>query len=65
MPRQANQPIKVTVSDPDSGEVFEERVVSNDYVLITAGNRYLKSINQMGKTHMLAVAVLKPGEVLE
>jgi hypothetical protein len=54
------KPVKVTVSDPDTGQVLEERVVANDYVLITAGNRYVKSIQVMGRTHMLAVAVEKP-----
>jgi len=49
--------VKVTVTDPESGEVLQERVVSNDYVLIVAGNRYLKSHQIMGSTHMLAVAV--------
>jgi hypothetical protein len=49
--------VKVTVSDPDTGEVLEERVVVNDYVLLTVGNRYLKSMQIMGRTHMLAVAV--------
>lgn len=49
--------VKVTVTDPETGEVLQERVVSNDYVLIVAGNRYLKSHQVMGSTHMLAVAV--------
>ena len=53
-------PIKVTISDPDTGKVLEETVIRNDYLLVTAGNRYLKHIQIMGKTHMLAVAVAKP-----
>ena len=53
------KPIKVTISDPETGKVLEERVVMNDYVLITAGNRYLKNIQTFGQTHMLAVAVKK------
>lgn len=53
------KPVKVTVSDPETGEVLEERVVSNDYCLVTAGNRYVKSIQVMGRTHMLAIAVQK------
>lgn len=32
--------IKVTVTDPDTDEVLDEQIVENDYVLITAGNRY-------------------------
>ena len=49
-------PVKVTVSDPETGKVFEEKIVSNDYVIICNGRRYLKSVQVMGKTHMLAVA---------
>lgn len=52
--------IKVTISDPNTGKVLEERIVQNDYVLITAGTRYLKSTQIWGRTHMLAVAVQKP-----
>lgn len=52
-------PVKVTVSDPETGKVLESRVIGNDYCLITAGNRYVKSIQQMGRTHMIAVAVEK------
>lgn len=52
-------PIKVTISDPDTGQVLEEKVVSNNYVLICAGNRYLKSMQIWGRTHQLNVAVDK------
>lgn len=47
--------IKVTVSDPDTGEVFEEKTVANDYVLICAGDRYLKSWQVWGATHQLNI----------
>lgn len=50
------KPVKVTISDPETGAVLEEKMVANDYMLITAGRRYLKSIQIMGRTHMLAVA---------
>lgn len=53
------KPIKVTISDPDTGAILEERVVANDYLLVTVGNRYVKSIQIMGRTHMFAVAVAK------
>ena len=53
--------IKVTISDPNTGNTLEEKIISNDYVVVTAGNRYIKSINIMGKTHMIAVAVAKQG----
>jgi len=52
-------PVKVTVSDPETGKVLEERIVDNDYALICAGKRYVKSIQIMGwrqPTHMIAVA---------
>lgn len=52
-----NKPIKITISDPETGDVLRERVVANDYCLITAGNRYVKSLQVMGRTHMIAVAV--------
>lgn len=52
-------PVKVALSDPETGETFEERIVRNDYLLVTVGNRYVKSLQVMGKTHMIAVAVEK------
>jgi hypothetical protein len=59
--RQHEGPIKVTISDPTTGEVLVERIVENDYMLITVGNRYVKSLQTMGRpgraTHMIAVAV--------
>lgn len=54
-----DKPVKVTVSDPETGQVLQERVITNDYVLVTAGNRYVKSLQVMGRTHMIAVAVDK------
>lgn len=59
---QYQKPIRVTISDPETGAVLKEKTVANDYVLITAGNRYVKSIQIMGRTHMVAIAVEKPGE---
>lgn len=56
-----NGPIKITVSDPQSGEVLEEKLLENDFLLICAGDRYLKSSQRMGKTVMLAVAIRKQG----
>ena len=55
----ANGPVKVTVSDPITGEVLEECIISNDYVLVTTGNRYVESIYLLGRTHMITVAVQK------
>lgn len=59
------KPIKVTVSDPETGAELESRIVANDYVLICAGNRYVKNVQAMGRpgrmTHMIAVAVNHPG----
>lgn len=51
-----NKPVKVTVTDPDTGEVLGEVVVENDYVLICAGNRYLDSTQaHVNDTHVLTV----------
>lgn len=55
-----DKPVKITISEPDTGKVLEERICQNDYCLITAGNRYVKSLQIMGRTHMIAVAVAKP-----
>lgn len=56
-----DKPVKVTISDPETGDELESRVVANDYCLICAGNRYVKSVQIMGRpgraTHMIAVAV--------
>ncbi len=59
----AKPEIKVTITDPDTGDVLEEKIVANDYLLICAGRRYLKSVQQWGSTHMLAVAYDKDGTV--
>ena len=48
--------IKVTVTDPDTGEVLDEQVIKDDYVVLCHGRRYLKSTQVMGKTHTLHVA---------
>lgn len=55
-------PIKVTISDPATGDVLEERVVANDYVLITVGNRYVKSYQIFGRTHQINIAVKSGAE---
>lgn len=54
------KPVKITVSDPDSGEVLQEKILQNDYCLITAGNRFLHYMNVMGSTHILYVKKEKP-----
>lgn len=59
---QHQNPVKVTISDPQTGVILEERIIANDYLLITAGNVYLKSVQAMGRTHMLAVGPPKKGE---
>ena len=48
--------VKVTVSDPDSGEVLGERVIRNDYMLVCAGTRYLANTQSHANgTHVLTV----------
>lgn len=52
----SEKPVKVTVSDPDSGEVLGEQIVSNDYVLVCAGSRYLASTQAHANgTHVLTI----------
>lgn len=36
-----SEAIKVTVTDPDSGEVLAERVVDDDFIILCAGRSYL------------------------
>lgn len=48
--------VKVTVSDPATGEVLEEKVLDNDYVLICAGRTYLDGTQaSFNGTHVLTV----------
>jgi hypothetical protein len=53
-------PVKVTVTRIDTGEVLQERTLSNDYLLICNGNRYVKSMQMWGQTHQLNIGVEKP-----
>lgn len=58
-------PLRVEVYNNETGEKVDTKIVSNDYLLICNGNRYVKSHQVMGKTHMLAVAVMTPAEMAE
>ena len=50
------RPIKVTVSDPDTGEVLAEQIIENDYTVIAAGNRYVSSTQSYGSgTHVVTI----------
>ena len=52
------EPIKVTVTDPDTGEVLGEQVIEDDYMVICAGNRYLAGTQAHANgTHVLTVKV--------
>lgn len=54
------KPVRVVVSDPDTGEVFEEKILANDYIVIVNGDRYIKYTQIWGKTHTISIAVRKP-----
>lgn len=50
------RPIKVTVTDPETGEVLGEQVIENDYMVICAGRCDLDGIQTYGNgTHVLTV----------
>jgi hypothetical protein len=51
--------VKVVVTDSETGEVLDDVLLQDEYMLITVGTRYLKSSQVWGTTHQLNVAVLK------
>jgi hypothetical protein len=59
--KQVN-PIKVQVRDPETDELLEEKILNNDFTVICAGNRYIKSSQIWGSTVQLNIARAKPGE---
>jgi hypothetical protein len=48
--------VKVQIRDPDTDELLEEKIVDNDYIVVCAGNRYIKSMQVWGETHQLNIA---------
>lgn len=36
-----SEPVKVTVTDPTTGEVLGEQTIDNDYIVVCAGTRYV------------------------
>lgn len=55
MAHDHKKPIKITISCPESGEILEEKILHNDYMLLCAGDRYLHYLNVMGQTHILYI----------
>lgn len=53
----SGEPIKVTVTDPTTGEVLAERVIENDYVVLCAGNRYVDGVQQYPKAGTTVLTV--------
>lgn len=49
------KPIKVTVSDPVTGEVLGAQVIENDYVVICAGNRSYSVQAHLNGTHVVTI----------
>lgn len=50
------EPIKVTVTDPGTGEVLAEQVLDDDYVVICAGARYVAHTNAHANgTHVVTI----------
>ncbi len=55
-PTDQAKPIKVTVTDPESGEVLGEQLLENDYLLLVAGTAHLAGAQKYGNgTHVLTV----------
>ena len=51
-----SDPIKITVTDPESGEVLGEQLLTNDYAVICAGNRYVARTNAHANgTHVITI----------
>lgn len=51
-----SDPIKVTVSDPETGEVLGEQLVEDDYVVICAGRTRLEHTQRHANgTHVLTI----------
>ncbi|MFJ4173381.1 hypothetical protein [Microbacterium sp. NPDC089696] len=50
------EPVNVTVSDPETGEELESRIVDNDFMVICAGDRYIDGVQAYGNgTQVLTV----------
>ena len=48
--------VKVQIRDPETDELLEETLLNNDYTVICAGDRYIKSMQVWGSTHQLNIA---------
>lgn len=49
-------PIKVTVTDPATGEVLGEQILDNDYLVICHGKTYNDSVQRYGNgTHVVTI----------
>ena len=48
--------VKVTISDPETGEVFDETIIDNDYSIVCAGTCHVASAQVYANgTHVLTV----------
>lgn len=49
-------PIKVTITDPKTGEVLGERILHNDYMVVCAGDRFVAdTVIFPNETHQLTI----------
>jgi len=48
--------VKIQIRDPETDELLQEAVISNDYAIICVGNRYIKSSQVWGTTHQVNIA---------
>lgn len=54
--------VKVVVTSVDSGEVLADRVIDNDYAVITAGRCYLSDAQTYRRKHVLTVVTVPATE---
>lgn len=59
------EPIKVTVSDPATGEVLGEQVISDDYIVICAGNRYVSGTQSYPAKGTAVITIKRSGRPSE
>lgn len=54
-------PVKVTITNPETGAVLEERILTNDYCLILSGTRAVRHVQHYSnRTHVITIGQGQP-----